>query len=448
MEMEDGRTAEMAASGSASTAGSEQKRRRRRFLRLRRDKWAKQLCVPDWMLYSNVPSDLNGADRPEAGWFVLARPEGTRCIVIATHGKTTSRSQNGARLHVWKSFLPGGSRATAGGHDKVTILDAIFDEEQQRYWVVDLLSWRGMSMYDCPAEFRFYWLRTNLAEAVSESSASAALENAQMAAELDSGRGGATADYSNFSIDPVPYWDCNPESVEEAYQVASLPYVRDGLLFYQKAAFYETGWTPLVLLWKDPFCTRYYTYGGATQSSVLEVADAGRGRGVPAANSEEDELGKENQERLEGENLGDAMHEALSGKGLGAEEAAGASAGAGASRPLRLLTLDGVEPVMENSEAAMAQTRLRTLGAEPGDYVKILVDSCYEADMTEELVLAGVQVKQLCSMSRALADPSSKIQFQRDARNDQTLRFSALLDACQRNADETMAFDGFGESDL
>eukprot|EP00968_Pinguiococcus_pyrenoidosus_P004206 scaffold279_cov229-Pinguiococcus_pyrenoidosus.AAC.10 len=157
---------------------------------------------------------------------------------------------------------------------------------------------------------------------------------------------------------------------------------------------------------------------------AFQVADAGGGRGVPATDSEEDELGKENQERLEGENLGDAMHEALSGKGLGAEEAAGASAGAGASRPLRLLTLDGVEPVMENSEAAMAQTRLRTLGAEPGDYVKILVDSCYEADMTEELVLAGVQVKQLCSMSRALADPSSKIQFQRDARYGHSIKAS------------------------
>jgi hypothetical protein len=44
-----------------------------------------------------------------AQWFVLPRPDGDRCLVLATRGKTFSRRRNGALLHEFHSFLPNGN---------------------------------------------------------------------------------------------------------------------------------------------------------------------------------------------------------------------------------------------------------------------------------------------------------------------------------------------------
>lgn len=44
-----------------------------------------------------VPLDLNGKGDFEQGrgWFVMARPEGKRCLLVATGGTTISRQQSG-----------------------------------------------------------------------------------------------------------------------------------------------------------------------------------------------------------------------------------------------------------------------------------------------------------------------------------------------------------------
>lgn len=48
----------------------------------RREHFAKQLMVPEWMV--DIPRDLNGkGSELGAGWYVLPRPEGKRCLVIA-----------------------------------------------------------------------------------------------------------------------------------------------------------------------------------------------------------------------------------------------------------------------------------------------------------------------------------------------------------------------------
>ena len=44
-------------------------------------------------------------------------------------------------------------------------LDCIFSEAERRYYVVDVLSWKGQRLVDCPSEFRTWWLRTKLSEA-------------------------------------------------------------------------------------------------------------------------------------------------------------------------------------------------------------------------------------------------------------------------------------------
>lgn len=48
----------------------------------RREHFAKQLMVPEWLI--DIPRDLNGkGSELGAGWYVLPRPEGKRCLVIA-----------------------------------------------------------------------------------------------------------------------------------------------------------------------------------------------------------------------------------------------------------------------------------------------------------------------------------------------------------------------------
>lgn len=53
--------------------------------------YASQLMHPDWL--TDIPADLG------PNWLVLPRPEGPRCLVIASRGRTTSRLRNGVVLH-------------------------------------------------------------------------------------------------------------------------------------------------------------------------------------------------------------------------------------------------------------------------------------------------------------------------------------------------------------
>ena len=50
----------------------------------------------------------------------MARPEGQRCILEASEGRTVSRARNGALVHKFSSPLPNGSSAT--GASQVLIL--------------------------------------------------------------------------------------------------------------------------------------------------------------------------------------------------------------------------------------------------------------------------------------------------------------------------------------
>ncbi|CAM9963504.1 unnamed protein product, partial [Choristocarpus tenellus] len=56
--------------------------------------WATQLCSPEWML--SVPTDLDGkGSRTGEGWYVTARPEGRRMLLISSNGETVARQMNG-----------------------------------------------------------------------------------------------------------------------------------------------------------------------------------------------------------------------------------------------------------------------------------------------------------------------------------------------------------------
>ncbi|KAF5476559.1 hypothetical protein F2P56_003303 [Juglans regia] len=112
-------------------------------------KWfARQLMLPEWMI--DVPDQL------AQDWYVFARPAGKRCFVVSTNGTTVSRLRNGSRLHHFPSALPNGARNrdASGSAQSYSILDCIFHESDQTYYVVDMVCWRGYSLYECTAEFR------------------------------------------------------------------------------------------------------------------------------------------------------------------------------------------------------------------------------------------------------------------------------------------------------
>ncbi|KAM5569934.1 hypothetical protein ABKV19_017115 [Rosa sericea] len=190
-------------------------------------KWfQKQLMLPEWMI--DVPHRLT------QDWFVLARSAGERCLVVSYNGTTVSRRRNGTVLHRFPSALPDGCSRTKA-QPSCSILDCIFHEMDQTYYVIDMLCWRDYSLYDCTAEFRFFWLKSKLAETRACDPPSY---------------------YHRYRFSLVPWYTCDLTALHTAY-TGAVPYVKDGLMFYNKHAHYQPGITPLALVWKDQNCSKY-----------------------------------------------------------------------------------------------------------------------------------------------------------------------------------------------
>ncbi|KAJ0402890.1 hypothetical protein ATCC90586_000479 [Pythium insidiosum] len=152
---------------TVASARTKLKTREERIKR-RRAHFAQQLLVPEWMV--DVPRDLNGkGSQIGAGWYVVPRPEGKRCLVVASHGQTIARTQAGAVFKRFPSALPNGSRKTNGSGDAYCILDCIFHEFDKTFYVLDVMCWKckGYLLYNCTTEFRWFWLRDKLSEGTS-----------------------------------------------------------------------------------------------------------------------------------------------------------------------------------------------------------------------------------------------------------------------------------------
>ncbi|KAK4728968.1 hypothetical protein R3W88_021956 [Solanum pinnatisectum] len=215
--------------------------------------FAKQLMLPEWMI--DVPDKLN------TDWYVFARPAGKRCFVVSSNGTTISRLRNGVLLHRFPSALPNGARTNnSKAAQSYCILDCIFHESDETYYVIDGVCWAGISLYECTAEFRFFWLNSKLAE---------------------TGACDVPSTYHKYKFSALPVYNCDKEGLQTAY-AGQVPYVKDGLLFYNKHAQYQTGNTPLSLVWKDEHCSQYVIdtdNKGQVQSQqqvVLELLDDGR----------------------------------------------------------------------------------------------------------------------------------------------------------------------------
>lgn len=176
----------------------------------------------------DVPPDL-----PQC-WLTAARPEGTRCCVVAARGSTTAYRRDGSQLARFQSQLPAGSAATAEGSESLTILDCVLHAGEPVLSVADAMVWRGYSLYDCGAEFRLYWLHTKLCE-------------------LGAPRGGPRAWAYDFRA--LAYAAADAAGLHAAAR-GEVPFRRDGLLLVHRECVYSPGeCTPLALQWKDGECS-------------------------------------------------------------------------------------------------------------------------------------------------------------------------------------------------
>eukprot|EP00793_Prasinoderma_coloniale_P006325 PRCOL_00001155-RA len=198
--------------------------------------YAAQLMSPEWLL--SVPFDLASA------WIVSPRPEGRRMLLVAAGGTTIARTRVGKATLRHASALPGGRRG--GGRapaDAFSILDCVFHEPTQTYFVLDCMCWKGYSLYDCAYEFRRWWLQQKLEEI-----GAAILER-------DPQR-------NKYPIVATPMYAADSAGLAAARSHAfgaNLPHPqgRDGILLVHREAHYELGQTELALLWKDAHCSSY-----------------------------------------------------------------------------------------------------------------------------------------------------------------------------------------------
>ncbi|CAM9613617.1 unnamed protein product [Ectocarpus sp. 6 AP-2014] len=382
----------------------------------RRDHWANQLCTPEWML--TVPSDLNGAGSTVgAGWYVMARPEGKRVLVISAKGETVARQMCGAITHRFSSNLPGGSSTTAGrrggskGGGGYCILDCVFHELDQTFSVLDMMAWKGYPLYDCNTDFRFYWVRTKLLEADGP---------------LDT-----VTSRNAYRIKPTPYHECDRQGLAHAY-ASPVPFIKDGLLFYLKTAHYQLGPTPLVLLWKDASVARYLGIQ-SDQAVVLKVV----GDRSSAESEEERELSRggetdagsaDHSNNPRTVSLLDGPHKgAFAATGTGGDQRDG---GGGGAAKYPLMTADGVcvgEVGPEGSPTYVPQQakandllRFKLTGAEE----ELLAQSAGGTAAMEAAAatgggggalrgsVQGLRFDKRCSKLRPMADTWSKVLFQ------------------------------------
>ncbi|XP_054096463.1 snurportin-1 isoform X2 [Callithrix jacchus] len=118
-------------------------------------RYANQLMLSEWLI--DVPSDLGQE------WIVVVCPVGKRALIVASRGSTSAYTKSGYCVNRFPSLLPGGNRRNSTAKD-YTILDCIYSEVNQTYYVLDVMCWRGHPFYDCQTDFRFYWMHSKLPE--------------------------------------------------------------------------------------------------------------------------------------------------------------------------------------------------------------------------------------------------------------------------------------------
>uniref|UniRef100_A0A663MFI6 Snurportin-1 n=1 Tax=Athene cunicularia TaxID=194338 RepID=A0A663MFI6_ATHCN len=184
-------------------------------------RYANQLMLSEWLV--DVPLDL------EQEWVVVVCPVGKRALVVASRGTTAAYTKSGFCVNRFPSLLPGGNRHNSS--EKVyCILDCIYNEAKQTYYILDVMCWRGHPVYDCQTDFRFFWLYSKIQE--------------------EEGLGEKSR-INPFKFVGLQNFPCSSDSLCKVLAM-DFPFEVDGLLFYHKKTHYTPGSTPLVG-WLRPY---------------------------------------------------------------------------------------------------------------------------------------------------------------------------------------------------
>lgn len=172
--------------------------------------------LSEWLV--DVPKDF------EDNWFMFVCPIGRRSLIVSAKGTTSAYSRRGRCINNFPSLLPGGCSKTHRLSRDYCILDCIYYEGTQTYYVLDIMCWGGHPVYDSDTEFRTFWKATKLQD------------NADKLSK-----------FSRFNPLPfidLPAYPCTKESITQVLS-RKWPVQVDGLLFIHKEAHYCIGQTPL-----------------------------------------------------------------------------------------------------------------------------------------------------------------------------------------------------------
>ncbi|KAI8143537.1 hypothetical protein BJV82DRAFT_96340 [Fennellomyces sp. T-0311] len=163
-------------------------------------------------------------------WVMMPYPVGKRCIVTTGKGETVARRKNGS---VWKRFqstLPNGSkgRSDRGGAGHC-ILDCVYDAVHWTFYVLDVMCWKGYSVYNCDTDFRHFWLQT------------------KVESEMDA-RTGENMFYKFKPLRPMPTTELGAvaRGPERSMREQGYDFALDGMLLYHRETGYIEKSTPLV----------------------------------------------------------------------------------------------------------------------------------------------------------------------------------------------------------
>ena len=188
----------------------------------RANPYSNQLMLSEWMI--DVPSDF------EDSWLMVVCPVGKRCLVISSKGKTKAYSRTGKFMKHFPSHLPGGCHKYQDPYNHYCILDCIFHEVLQTFFVLDIMCWRGHPVYDSDTEFRSFWLHAKISE-----------EQERLSSQTSS---------NPYKFLPLEHHSCKREAVTQLLSAGWRLEV-DGLLFIHKRVHYTTGMSPLAV-WLKP----------------------------------------------------------------------------------------------------------------------------------------------------------------------------------------------------
>lgn len=172
--------------------------------------------------------------RPDnlSDWLLLPCPVGKRCLVMASNGRTKVYNKAGRIIMQLRSLLPGDGYV----QKFKTVLDCVYVQEMDTFFVLDALSFGQQLLLDCDANFRFFWLRSRFDEHGELSERNNRNEKPFKLLEYYDFEDASAVDQA---LQRYPQWEANQPQL-------------DGLLFYHKEASYTCGSTPLVC-WLFPF---------------------------------------------------------------------------------------------------------------------------------------------------------------------------------------------------